>query len=253
MSKVLGTSHKKIAIVGSAPSSINLAPYADSDWEIWGTSPGVFGVAPRTNIWFEMHRFHSAEPGRSGAAGTVPHFSPEYTAFLRTYQDRVNVGDAKVFMSATHDDIPSSVRYPFDDIQAKYGLYHWSSTIAWMLALAIEQEPDEIGLWGVDMAAQEEYLKQRGDCQHFIRLAKEKGIKITLPVESDLMQPMFRYGLDELSPMGIKIKSRLAEFNGRLANNRQQQSNLKNEEHFLMGAADDAKYMPTFWTNSGDD
>jgi hypothetical protein len=198
-----------------------------------------------------MHRFHSAEPGRNGAAGTVPHFSAEYTAFLRTYQDRVNVGTAQVIMSEAREDIPASVRYPFEEIEAKYGQYHWSSSISWMLALAIEQGPDEIGLWGVDMAAEEEYLKQRGDCQHFIRIAESKGIKVTIPVESDLMRPMFRYGKDELSPMGIKIKSRIAEFNARLTNNRNQQASLKQEETFLMGALDDAKYMQSFWVNDG--
>jgi len=47
----------KIALVGSAPSSVLLAPYGDPSWEIWGCSPGVYYQAPRTEAWFELHRF----------------------------------------------------------------------------------------------------------------------------------------------------------------------------------------------------
>jgi hypothetical protein len=251
MSQVLGTSHKKIAIIGSAPSSINLAPYADPDWEMWGCSPGVFGVAPRTNAWFELHRFHPAQPGRNGAAGTVPHFSAEYTSFLRGYQERFNSGDGVVFMTDPIDSIPGAVQFPFEPLIKEHGEYFWTSTIAWMLALAIDQQPDEIGLWGVDMAASEEYAYQRPACQHFIRVARERGIKVTLPPESDLMQPPTKYGLDELNPRHIKIKSRIKEFRARIGANEQQISAMSNENLYLRGALDDAEYMLQSWAGDG--
>jgi hypothetical protein len=37
---------KKIALIGSAPSSVGAAPYADRSWTIWGCSPGAAGKAP---------------------------------------------------------------------------------------------------------------------------------------------------------------------------------------------------------------
>ena len=45
-----------------------------------------------------------------------------------------------------------------------------------MLAMAIEQKPEAIGIWGVDMSADEEYSHQRPGCHYFIQRAQELGI-----------------------------------------------------------------------------
>ena len=45
---------KKIAILGSAVSSVGLAPFKDPDWEIWGCSPANRDL-PRCDVWFELH------------------------------------------------------------------------------------------------------------------------------------------------------------------------------------------------------
>ena len=71
----------KVALMGSAPSSVQLgpfrdksykefiggkpnlypqAPFLDQTWQIWGCSPGAFGIVPRSDRWFELHRW---EPG----------------------------------------------------------------------------------------------------------------------------------------------------------------------------------------------
>jgi hypothetical protein len=38
---------RKIAVMGSAPSSVALAPFGDPSWEIWGCSPGLYYQAKR--------------------------------------------------------------------------------------------------------------------------------------------------------------------------------------------------------------
>src|SRR5689334_9913501 len=63
---------KKIAILGSAPSSVQLAPFADPSYEIWGCSPGAWPHAKRASAWFELHR---REPNK-------PWFSTEYIIFM---------------------------------------------------------------------------------------------------------------------------------------------------------------------------
>lgn len=148
--------YDKIAILGSAPSSVALAPFDDPSWAIWGCSPATFVTcAPkRSDVWFELHRWQPSEPGKSGAPGTKPWFSPEFAQFLANHK-------GPVFMSERHESIPPSLRYPFEEIIAKYGPYFFTSSIALMLAMAIEQKPKVIGLWGVDMAATEEYAYQR--------------------------------------------------------------------------------------------
>ena len=52
-------SELKIALIGSAPSSIQQAPYHDPSWLVWGCSPGAYGVVPkgRSNVWWELHLY----------------------------------------------------------------------------------------------------------------------------------------------------------------------------------------------------
>ncbi len=56
-------------------------------------------------------------------------------------------------MQAALPEFPNSVEYPLKEMVAKYGPFWWTSQLAYMIALAIEQKPAAIGLYGVDMAA----------------------------------------------------------------------------------------------------
>ena len=127
---------KKIALVGSAPSSVRLAPYHDPSWEIWGCSPGVYGVAARVDAWFELHRY---EPGQTW-------FSPEYCQWMAKFP-------GPVYMSEVRIEIPNSQVLPVEALVEKYGPYFFTSSLSWMFAMAIEAGATTIGLWGVDMAA----------------------------------------------------------------------------------------------------
>ena len=39
----------KVALIGTAPSSRDLAPFNDLSWKIWGCSPGCWASAPRAS------------------------------------------------------------------------------------------------------------------------------------------------------------------------------------------------------------
>jgi hypothetical protein len=222
----------KIALIGSAPSSIRLAPYQDKDWMIWGCSPGVYGVAPRAEAWFELHRW---EPGQ-------PWFSPEYCLFLKSFK-------GPVWTSHKIADIPNSQVLPWKELVKKYGPYFFTSSLAWMMALAIEQKPQTIGLWGVDMSATEEYGFQRAGCQYLIMLARSMGIEVIVPPESDLMMPPPLYGICEVEPMHIKLTARYRELNQRHANAMNELQTKTQETYFLKGAMDDLIYQMNTWLN----
>lgn len=239
----------KFAILGSAPSSLSLAPFGDPSWKIFGCSPGVYSACPRVNAWFELHRW---EPGVIGKAHTQKQwFSPEYVAWMAALQ-------CPVWMYDAVPEIPSSKRLPVEDLTAKYGTYFFTSSIAFMIACAIEDilearatrteaEEDVIGLWGIDMAATEEYGYQRAGCQHFLLLAADMGIQIYVPPESDLLRPMPLYGIAESSHWHIKQTSRKRELEGRLAHARNSLAAISREESFLLGALDDLNYQMQTW------
>jgi hypothetical protein len=279
----------KIAVMGSASSSVGRAPFKDSnyhqwtagkveymqqahdavpgDWQIWGCSPGCWAVVPRANWWFEVHRWEAG----------VPWYSPEYVEFLRRFKGPVLTGGVV-------PEITNHVVYPIDYIEEKFSSYFLTSSLALMMAMAIDHieqiraarrnhhayksaldagvpasggeialptgvdqaelekdnSDDVIGLWGVDMAAADEYAYQRPGCQFFVLEAMRRGIGVYLPPESDLMRPQPVYGISEWDHNYIKLTSRAREINAALANHtatienaRMQSASLQGENHAL--------------------
>lgn len=269
----------KIAICGSAPSSAHLAPFADKssvtfaqgkvptnpsphvdeEWEIWGCSPGLYGLAPRANRWFEVHRW---EPGQAW-------FSPEYVQFLKNFKGPVYTG-------APVPEIPNHVVYPIDAVEDEFSAFFLTSSLALMQALAIqtieqirkarrtgnpadlprgilgnellkEDDDDVIGLWGVDMSATEEYARQRPGCWFFCLQILERGIGLYYPPESDLMVPEPVYGLCEWDHEYIKATARARELGQRHAMAQQKLQEASNEMNMIGGARDNLNYMITNW------
>ena len=269
----------KIAILGSATSSLHLAPFAEPDYKIWACSPGTYANLARCDAFFELHRW---EPGQIGKAHTQkPWFSPEYVMWMA---QRDPIG-CPVWMYEPVPEIRASRRLPIEDLTAKFGTYFFTSSIAIMIACAIDDileareeraktiagfewaakqeakekgEPlyrlahdaapqDEIGLFGVDMAANEEYGYQRAGCQHFLLVAADLGIKVIVPPESDLLRPMPIYGIVEHSHWFIKMTKRREELNARLNAAQHNAQRFNDEAHFLRGALDDLSYQMQTW------
>jgi hypothetical protein len=222
---------KKIAIIGSAPSSVGLAPYHDPSYEIWACSPGAWPHLRRIDTFFELHS-RTLDP-------TV--FSPEYIKFLAQAP--------RTFVVQPWPELPRAELYPFDAMIEKYGPFWFSSSVSWMFALAIEERATEIGLWGIDMAAREEYVAQRHACQWWIEKAQSLGIKVTLPIESDLNKPFPLYGLCETDPMYVKLCVREKELVGRWHVAKENFQKAEKELAFLEGAVDDIAYMKTVWVS----
>lgn len=238
---------KKIALIGSAPSSIRLAPYKDSTWAIWGCSPGAYGTVGAERIWqpgdawWELHRWEPQVPGKPGTGQSW--FSPEYCEMLTRYPGTVWMSDP------IPPEIPNAKAFPIGPMMAKYGPYFFTSSLAYMFAMALEDpEVEEIGMWGVDMSATEEYGYQRAGCQYFITLALQRGIRVNIPPESDILQPNFLYGLAENSPMVVKLTARRHELTQRKAAADQRMQHAQQESVFLSGALDDLDYMFKTWT-----
>lgn len=257
----------KIALIGSAPSSVGLAPFRDKsydsyiggkpqpqyppspvigeEWSIWACSPGAYGHLQRCDTFFELHRW---EPG-------APWFSPEYVQFIKQFRGRVYVG-------APVPELPSATVYPIERVENEFSPYFLTSSLSQMCALAIleiedyrkahpEHDPKEdvIGFFGVDMAATEEYGYQRAGCQHFILAALERGIGIYVPPESDLLRPMPVYGVAEHSHVYIKFTARMRELNQKMQQAQQQVQVGQEQVRFFQGAIDDLNYVINTWTS----
>ena len=163
------------------------------------------------------------------------------------------------------EQIPASVAYPKDRIldyaygtimrpdgrvvPQKFDPNAFGSSLSWMLALAITQMPDEIGLWGVDMAATEEYGPQKDGCLNLIQVARNLGIKVTTPPESDLLRPSPLYGFREADPMFIKMQARINELSAQLEAAETEYAAAERKRWFFKGALDDANYTMKTWVS----
>jgi hypothetical protein len=157
-----------------------------------------------------------------------------------------------VYMSAPVAEIPTCTLYPLERILQKYApfaSYFMQSSLSYMIALAIDVGATEIGLWGVDMAAAEEWEFQRQSCHFWLCLAQHMGIKVTLPPESDLSRPVPLYGFCENDHQNIKLLTRQNELQARIAAIDQDLQAKSNERMFLVGALQDNTYNQKTWVH----
>ena len=183
---------KKVAIVGFAGTK-DMAPYNDPEWKIWSVN-NLYKFIPHTDRIFQMHSRASLEQEHH----EVP--SKEHLEFLQQTQ-------IPVYMQQHYEDIPASVPYPLKEMVEEFGIPRFSSdtqkdayftnSISFMLALAIYEGFEDIGVYGVDMAVLLEYGEQRPSCEYYIGIAVGRGIRVILPTESDLLKTRFVYGYDD--------------------------------------------------------
>jgi len=177
---------RNIAIIGTAPSSLGLAPWNNNDWEMWPCT-GVFKGVDILNIsnlgaWFEIHDPLTIKE----QFGNV-----DFHASLTK----------PVFMQEKREDVPFSERYPIEDILAMFPRKYFTNSISYMIAYAIYlarqgENIKRIGIWGVDMCVDSEYSHQRPSCEYFIGIAEGMGIEVVIPGESDLLKCALLYGYD---------------------------------------------------------
>lgn len=191
---------KKVAIVGCSDSK-NLAPFNDPSWEIWGVN-NLFYHIPRYDRWFEIHSVKK-EDGQWYRRGNIDlkvgkfDWSTEFRGQnVNKYLGDLSKMTCPIYMQQHWDAIPTSTPYPLKEITDTFGNY-FTNTVSWMLALAIYEGFEEIGIWGVDMAVSTEYYYQRPSCEYFIGLAIGRGIKVTIPPEADLLKTRFLYAFQE--------------------------------------------------------
>ena len=191
----LACQKEKLAILGTASPTRAHAPYADASYEIWGLGvTGTYSDVKRTDVVFEMH--------------TAAYWDKDPNVKKRLQETKV-----PVYMWEHHDDIPTSIKYPLDVI-LQYRKYHTNS-ITYMMALAYHcflttEKPKRVELYGIHMAAREEYQDQRPCCEYWIGLMEGAGMEVKPSEEGALLKgDVGLYGLENYSPACFEIRQRI--------------------------------------------
>lgn len=151
----------KIAIVGCKPDTWHKVSKLGAEWEVWRFSRRNFTKPPKFHRWFELHspKMYSTYEAQC----------PGYTKFL-------------------HDvHAITQTNFPKARLLDEFGHYFFSGGQApWIMAYAITLEPDTIGLWGIDPVG--DYKPQRAEVQHFVQVARDRGIKVIAP-DDGILEP----------------------------------------------------------------
>lgn len=223
---------RKVAIVGSADTSRHLAPCDDPSWEIW-TLNDMGPLLSRIDRLFEIHSRAILESEADQISHEIEWLKANDTV--------------PVYMAEPCDWVPMAVEFPTDVLVKEYGTY-FTNTVSWMMALALYEGVDVIGLWGVDMAASSEYAAQRPSCEYFIGLARGRGVEVYIPPQSDLLQCAELYGL-ETSALPKNLQSRLVKLRDQLARCQNEKLQAIINEARTQAAIEVFEYVKAAWTN----
>jgi hypothetical protein len=171
---------KHVAIVGGAPSWEG-APFDDPEWEVWSIS-AMWNQIPQDKVhkWFELHNVRTIEERPEEAY-------PGLKSWL--FKDK-NRSPLVIFEGFGIDATLNSEFYPRQKIETRFGKDWWSSTIAWMLGLALEESEGKIGLFGVEMCMTEEYGDQQAALRHFRDIALLMGRDVIFPSGCNMLHPV---------------------------------------------------------------
>lgn len=238
----------KYAIVGTVPNSKQVTPCSDPEWAIWVCSPGNSqgGAPARIDAWFELHAM-------------VDMKAPENASWFSTYIAWLNQQRFPVYMQERNAEVPGAIPFPRNVLLEKWGpkklgVNWFTSSIAWMFAYALHLGAEEIGIFGVDMAATEEhYSGQKAGLLRFFEIAHSMGVKVTIPLESTLAFGYPLYGYAEASRLGRALICREHELDAKINELSAQITNAQMQLSFFRGSKEQISFDRRTFVSGLDD
>ena len=222
---------KKVAIIGTTQSAI-VAPYKNSEWEIWGTGARAECVT-RATRWFELHRLDGEEHD----------WAANWRKLVKSWPK-----DCELWMFYPEEDLSPGkvVHMESKPLLNKYGTFFMTSSIAWMLAQAIEEKAEQILLSGIDMESEVEYKHQLAGVRHFIELARYAGIKVLRVANSGISIEPIPYPFWQDDPIISKLALRKKVYQNRLLTANQKKEELKNAIKLIEGALSEVEWLEDY-------
>jgi len=188
---------KNIAIVGSKPDTWEACKNLDRrSWQIWRFSRKNYDHPPIPDVWFELHhpdnyaRYEQQKPGYTDFIKNVKADLPE------DYTERLDADAKSKGRDWKQKEVVLYNDFPWEDILAEFGPWflHYGQA-PWLIAYAIMMQPKEILLFGMEPGT--DYGAQKREIQHWMTIAKERGIKIDAPEDKALQTYLPLYCLQQ--------------------------------------------------------
>lgn len=182
-----------VYLVGTATSSRDLVNDAPEDAEVWGLNAS-YDWMPRQTRWFEMHD-----------RARFDHFQESHIAALKALE-------CPIYMVKHYEDIPNSIPYPLAEV-TQGGRFRslFTSSVSYMIAMAVAEGFQEIRFAGIDMAMDSEYAYQRSACEYWIGVADALGLKVIIPESSPIGRaPLYGQEVPQIDRSIVDWKDRIA-------------------------------------------
>lgn len=183
----------KIALVGTSDNAKE-ALSLGSDWEIY-TLNGAWGYIPPERIatHFELHDIEYLLK--------LANLEPEYFRVLH------KLGN-KTVLKQPHPQYPDAQPFRIDKVLDTYPERFLTSTPAMVLAYVLATYPEltDLGIFGIDMCAKDEYRDQRECFYYYLGIAKGRNINIHMPASCPLIKADHIYSYEQPSPVMQHIK-----------------------------------------------
>jgi hypothetical protein len=189
-----------VAIIGSHPRTRAEFDFSRTDCDIWLFNEAMSNPAntwaKRADAVFQMHEEAIWRNPRNRN-------DPKHYEWLSTQQD------VDVYMQEQYADVPSSIRFPLEELVERFHIKYFTSSVAYALALACFHGYQRIEVYGVEMETQTEYTYQRDGVTLWIGVALGMGIEVDAHI-SIFDQPLYGYEGEVTFPPS-KFDDRIAE------------------------------------------
>lgn len=187
---------KRIAIVGTAPTYIE-TPWDDPTLEVWALNDMHVLNIPRASRWFDLHPldkmyFHDRTKAKLHSHQVPAGFFVRPKGHLEWLAQQT----IPVYLQQAHPSIPASVTFPREAIEAKFGA-NFASSPAWMIGLALLEGVTELHIYGIHLATEWEYLRQKPNMTFLLGLAAGLGVKVVIPKGAPLLKESHRYAYED--------------------------------------------------------
>jgi hypothetical protein len=205
---------KTVCIIGMAVTSRDKAPFDDPDVEIWALNEGYRHGAKNYTRLFQLHPrwdflrsenfndpYHPqwllGEPRPCWVCMPEKDSKPNPECKQCGGKgELVRSMDFRIMMQEEHPDIPGSEEFPLQEIlddmvpaefheeireQMIRDVKYATSTMPYMIGLAIYEGFDRIELYGFEMASETEYVDQKPCAEFWMGLAYGRGLEVYLP------------------------------------------------------------------------
>jgi len=186
----------------------------------------------RPDRWFEIHQ-PDARPDAH---------IPDYIADLHQLT-------CPIYMVDVDPAYPTSVRYPLERVQAavppRYRAY-FTSSAAYMVALAMLEGFETIALYGIDCATGTEYELQKPCLEAWCSLAEGRGHEVIVPATSSLFKTPFMYGYEAPRAFPRVLKASEKFLRDRINDHKVASNTILAELHRIEGAIQELESLLNF-------